>query len=109
MKDRILVLLDLISIIERMKFNAVAYEFLEFIIQEITRNYLSPEEIDVLDYITEKIRFLTHFASSSKWKSSPSYTHLLPPFGEIKKRPNLSDWSLLIDDICLKIIQNYWG
>jgi hypothetical protein len=66
MKDKILVLLDLVSIIERMKFNAVAYEFLEFIIQEITRNYLSPEEIDVLDYITEKIRFLTHFASPSK-------------------------------------------
>jgi hypothetical protein len=66
MKDRILVLLDLISIIERMKFNAVAYEFLEFIIQEITKNYLSPEEIDVLDCIRGKIRFLTHFASSSK-------------------------------------------
>jgi hypothetical protein len=38
-----------------------------------------------LDYITEKIRFLTHFASPSKWKRSPSYKHLLPPFGEMKK------------------------
>ncbi len=41
MKGRILVLLDLVSIVERMKLNEVAYEFLELIIShKITKNDL---------------------------------------------------------------------
>ncbi len=55
MKERILILHDLVSIIERMKFNIVAFEFIELIIvQEITKNDLTIEELTLLKSIRKK-------------------------------------------------------
>ncbi len=59
MKERILILHDLVSIIERMKFNIVAFEFIELIIvQEITKNDLTIEELTLLKSIRKKYSWL---------------------------------------------------
>jgi hypothetical protein len=45
MKERLLILNDLVCIEERMKFNIVAYEFIELIIaQEITKKGLTIDD-----------------------------------------------------------------
>ncbi len=64
MKERLLILHDLVCIVERMRFNIVAYEFIELIIaHEITKKGLTIDELSLLESIRIK---LNNFISPCK-------------------------------------------
>ena len=59
MRERIAVLLDLVSIIERMKFNSIVFEFIQIIIlHDNTLVELTKAEKEVLEAIRKKLIYI---------------------------------------------------